>query len=55
MNAPSNNGSESDPPLIDQIPLELKPRIKEFFVNNFDRSILFSTYVLVIRWLADLS
>ena len=36
MNAPSNNGSESDPPLIDQIPLELEPRIKEFFGKLLD-------------------
>ena len=46
MNAPSNNGSESDPPLIDQIPLELEPRIKEFFGNGEEIKVAVSTDLL---------
>ena len=46
MNAPAKNGSESEPPLIDQIPVELEPRIKVFLSDTEEIKVAVSTDLL---------
>ncbi len=46
MDASSKSSVESDPPLIDQVPVELEPRIKEFFGDTEEIKVAVSTDLL---------
>ncbi|MBB14318.1 hypothetical protein CMK22_03550 [Candidatus Poribacteria bacterium] len=46
MNAPAKNGSESEPPLIDKIPVELEPRIRVFLSDTEEIKVAVSTDLL---------